>query len=376
MYEWVSSLEKKLSAEQLEIVEEILKELCARLQFFLSVKLHYLTLDRPAPTLSGVEGQRIRLASQLGSGLVGVLYILDEPSIGLHARDHRALLDTLIHLHNLGNTVLVVEHDEETMKAVDWLIDLGPRPGILGGKLVAAGPPDDVMTNPESLTGHYLSGKSQITTPNHAQRRMPSGWLQIVNARLHNLKNLDGRIPHGVLVCITGVSGSGKSSLISKTLYPALARTLQNTQSVPGPYDHIEGLDQLDKVINITQKPIGRTSRSNPGTYVKVFDAIRKVFATTPEAKARGYKADLLVSMPKMDGAKSVMVMGRRRLRCTFPRCLGDLQRMRWTPLQSPNARDSLQRKIEHRYFGDGCAGSAHIFCTSPHHCQDFANAP
>ncbi|MBV7329900.1 excinuclease ABC subunit UvrA [Chloroflexi bacterium TSY] len=291
-YEWVSGLQMKLTAEQLEIVEEILKELCARLQFLLSVGLHYLTLDRPAPTLSGGEGQRIRLASQLGSGLVGVLYILDEPSIGLHARDHRALLDTLIHLRNLGNTVLVVEHDEETMKAADWLIDLGPGPGILGGQLVAAGSPDDVMTDPESLTGHYLSGKAKITTPNHVQRRTPSGWLQIVNARLHNLKNLDVRIPLGLLVCVTGVSGSGKSSLISKTLYPALARTLQNAQSVPGPHDHIEGLDQLDKVINITQEPIGRTPRSNPGTYVKVFDAIRKVFATIPAAKARGYKAD------------------------------------------------------------------------------------
>jgi excinuclease ABC subunit A len=280
-----------LSREQLEIASEVLKEIRDRLQFMLNVGLHYLTLDRPAPSLSGGEAQRIRLASQIGCGLVGVLYILDEPSIGLHARDNRALLDTLLQLRDMGNTVLVVEHDAETMHSADWLIDLGPGAGVLGGKVVAAGPPQAVAATPHSLTGRYLSGELSVVAPNGQKRREPqNGCLTLVGARLHNLKNIDACFPLGVMTCVTGVSGSGKSSLVAETLHPALARALHNAQGRPGPYDRIEGLEHLDKVINITQDPIGRTPRSNPATYVKVFDLIRRVFASTPAAKARGYK--------------------------------------------------------------------------------------
>ena len=280
-----------LSSEQLEIAAEVLKEIRDRLQFMLNVGLHYLTLDRPSPSLSGGEGQRIRLASQIGCGLVGVLYILDEPSIGLHARDNRALLDTLLQLRDIGNTVLVVEHDAETMRDADWLIDLGPGAGILGGQVVAAGPPATIAADPRSLTGRYLSGELAVTAPNGQKRRQPSnGWLTVVGARLHNLKDISPRFPLGVMTCVTGVSGSGKSSLVAATLHPALARALHNAQGRPGPHDRLEGLQDLDKVVNITQSPIGRTPRSNPATYVKLFDKIRQLFASTPEAKARGYK--------------------------------------------------------------------------------------
>ena len=296
-YEWVRGLsngggaETRLNAEQIEVVGEVLKELRSRLQFMLNVGLHYLSLSRPAPTLSGGEGQRIRLASQLGCGLVGVLYILDEPSIGLHARDQRSLLDTLLKLRDLGNTVLVVEHDEETMRAADWLIDLGPGAGVMGGEVVAAGTPDQVAADPDSLTGRYLSGALRVTAPNGQQRRQPRGWLSLSGARLFNLRNVTARFPLGTVTCVTGVSGSGKSSLISETLYPALSRALMGAQSTPGPYDRLDGLDQLDKVIDITQDPIGRTPRSNPATYVGIFDEIRQVFASIPESRQRGYGA-------------------------------------------------------------------------------------
>jgi excinuclease ABC subunit A len=287
----VTRLPSPLTAEQLEIATEILKEIRDRLQFMLNVGLHYLTLDRPAPSLSGGEGQRIRLASQIGCGLVGVLYILDEPSIGLHARDNRALLDTLLQLRDMGNTVLVVEHDAETMRTADWLIDLGPGAGVLGGEVVAAGSPEAVAADPRSLTGHYLSGELSVVAPNGKKRREPAnGCLTLARARLHNLKNIDACFPLGVMTCVTGVSGSGKSSLVAETLHPALARVLHNAQRRPGPHDRLEGLEHLDKVISITQDPIGRTPRSNPATYVNVFDKIRQVFASTPEAKARGYK--------------------------------------------------------------------------------------
>jgi len=289
LYGWINALPGQLSDEQQAIGSELIAEIRQRLEFLRNVGLHYLTLDRPAPSLSGGEGQRIRLASQIGSGLVGVLYILDEPSIGLHTRDHRALLDTLIHLRDLGNTVLVVEHDAATMRSADWLIDLGPGPGILGGELVAAGTPQEVMDNPDSLTGQYLAGVLQVTAPNGRKRRIPQRWLTIHGARLHNLKHLEARFPLGTLTCVTGVSGSGKSSLIAQTLYPALTRALHNAQSVPGAHDWIEGLDQVDKVINITQDPIGRNPRSNPGTYAGALSEIRKVFATTAEARALGY---------------------------------------------------------------------------------------
>ncbi|MEZ4513740.1 MAG: excinuclease ABC subunit UvrA [Chloroflexota bacterium] len=282
-----------LDEEQFEIAEEVLKEIRDRLQFMLNVGLHYLTLDRPAPTLSGGESQRIRLASQIGCGLVGVLYILDEPSIGLHARDNRALLETLLRLRDMGNTVLVVEHDEETMRESDWLVDLGPGAGVLGGRVIAAGSPQQVAAQPDSLTGQYLRGERRITAPNAGRRREvgENGRLSLIGARLHNLKNVTATFPLGTFICVTGVSGSGKSSLISETLHPALAQLLHNAQEQPGPYGRLEGIEHLDKVINITQDPIGRTPRSNPATYIKLFDEIRQVFASTPEAKARGYKS-------------------------------------------------------------------------------------
>jgi len=286
---WVTGLFEFLDDEQREIAEEVVKEIRDRLQFMLNVGLHYLTLDRSAPTLSGGESQRIRLASQIGCGLVGVLYILDEPSIGLHARDNRSLLDTLVELRDMGNTVLVVEHDAETMETADWIIDLGPGAGILGGEIVAQGPPEAIRLNPKSLTGRYLSGDLRVECPSAERRRPINGSLMLRGATLHNLKHIDARFPLGVLTCVTGVSGSGKSSLVAETLHPALARDLNRADTRPGPYEAIDGLDELDKVIMITQDPIGRTPRSNPATYIGLFGEIRNVFAATPEAKMRGY---------------------------------------------------------------------------------------
>jgi excinuclease ABC subunit A len=279
-----------LSPEQFIIAEEVLKEIRERLHFMLNVGLHYLTLDRPAPSLSGGEGQRIRLASQVGCGLVGVLYILDEPSIGLHQRDNRRLLDTLEQLRDMGNTVLVVEHDAETMLTADWVVDLGPGAGVLGGWVVAEGPPEQIMADERSLTGRYLSGKIQVLSPNGRRRPVNGSWLTLVGARQNNLKNLEVRFPLGLFTCVTGVSGSGKSSLVSQTLHPALAQILHRATQKAGDHDRVEGLDAVDKVINITQDPIGRTPRSNPATYVGVFTDIRNLFAQVPEAKARGYQ--------------------------------------------------------------------------------------
>jgi excinuclease ABC subunit A len=279
-----------LAGQQLEIGYELLKEIRERLKFMLDVGLHYLTLDRPAPSLSGGEGQRIRLASQIGSGLVGVMYILDEPSIGLHQRDNRRLLDSLLRLRDLGNTVLVVEHDEETMTSADWLIDFGPGAGAKGGRVVFAGTPQEIIDNPRTLTGMYLSGNMMVVSGNG--RREPNCcWLELKGVTHHNLKDVEARFPLGCFTCVTGVSGSGKSSLVTETLYPALARALNQSQAErPGPYRQLEGLEEVDKVIHITQDPIGRTPRSNPATYVKVWDSIRQLFAKTPEAQARGYK--------------------------------------------------------------------------------------
>ena len=278
------------SPEARQIARDTLNEIRDRLRFMLDVGLHYLALDRPAGSLSGGESQRIRLASQIGCGLVGVLYILDEPSIGLHARDNLALLETLTHLRSMGNTVLIVEHDAETMKAADWIIDLGPGAGVLGGQITAEGTYSDLLENKDSLTGKYLSGALKVTAPNGQKRLKPGeSWLTLEGASLHNLKKLDAKIPLGCFTCITGVSGSGKSSLVSETLYPALAAQLHNSQRRPGPFTGLHGLEHLDKVINITQDPIGRTPRSNPATYVKLFDHIRDVFASTPEAKTRGF---------------------------------------------------------------------------------------
>ncbi|AVX21245.1 Excinuclease ABC subunit A [Carboxydocella sporoproducens DSM 16521] len=275
--------------EQL-IARQILKEIKARLGFLNNVGLDYLTLSRAAHTLSGGEAQRIRLATQIGSGLVGVLYILDEPSIGLHQRDNDRLLATLKQLRDLGNTLLVVEHDEDTILAADHVIDIGPGAGANGGEVVAQGTVAEIMANPRSLTGQYLSGKKRIPVP--ALRRPPNGkYLEIIGARENNLKNLNVRIPLGVFVCVTGVSGSGKSTLVNEILYKGVAAHLYRAKDKPGAHQEIRGLEHIDKVIDIDQSPIGRTPRSNPATYTGVFDAIREVFSQTPEARVRGYKA-------------------------------------------------------------------------------------
>ncbi|WP_420644215.1 excinuclease ABC subunit UvrA [Candidatus Leptofilum sp.] len=318
-HQQLATSHQQLNEEQFEIAEEVLKEIRDRLQFMLNVGLHYLTLDRSAPSLSGGEGQRIRLASQIGCGLVGVLYILDEPSIGLHARDNRALLDTLHQLRDMGNTVLVVEHDEETMRESDWLIDLGPGAGVKGGEIIVAGSPDTVANHPESLTGRYLSGKEMIVAPNGRSRRNPKlGTLKLEGARLHNLQNVTAKFPLGTMVCVTGVSGSGKSSLVAETLHPALARALHQSQATPGPHRAVKGIEHLDKVINITQDPIGRTPRSNPATYVKLFDQIRKVFAQTNEAKARGYKPGRFSFNVKGGRCEACSGYGRRKVEMHF----------------------------------------------------------
>ncbi len=278
----------ELTEKEKKIASEIIKEILARLGFLREVGLDYLTLDRAANTLSGGESQRIRLASQIGSRLVGVIYCLDEPSIGLHPRDNIRLLNSLKELRDLGNTVIVVEHDEETMRNADWIIDLGPRAGEHGGKVVAQGTIDDILKS-NSLTAKYLKHELVIDIPN--KRRKPNGkWLKIVGARHNNLKNINVKIPLGVFTCVTGVSGSGKSSLINDTLQKALARIFHHALGKPGEHDRIEGIEYLDKVIIIDQSPIGRTPRSNPATYTKVFDHIRELYASLPEAKARGYK--------------------------------------------------------------------------------------
>ncbi|MCI9360066.1 MAG: excinuclease ABC subunit UvrA [Hungatella sp.] len=278
----------KLSAMQQSIGAQILKEIRARVTFLIDVGLDYLALSRATGTLSGGEAQRIRLATQIGSGLVGVAYILDEPSIGLHQRDNDKLLRTLFHLRDLGNTVIVVEHDEDTMRAADYIVDIGPGAGEHGGHVVAAGTVEDIIKCPESITGAYLSKKLQIPVPK--ERRKPTGWLTIRGAAENNLKNIDVKIPLGVMTCVTGVSGSGKSSLINEILNKSLSKKLNRARTIPGKYKTIEGVEQLDKVIDIDQSPIGRTPRSNPATYTGVFDMIRDLFASTVDAKERGYK--------------------------------------------------------------------------------------
>ena len=278
----------QLSETQQLIGEQVLKEIRARVGFLVNVGLDYLTLARATGTLSGGEAQRIRLATQIGSGLVGVAYILDEPSIGLHQRDNDKLLGTLKHLRDLGNTLIVVEHDEDTMRAADCVVDIGPGAGEHGGQLVAIGTAEEIMQNPNSITGQYLSGKIKIPVPE--VRRKPTGFLTIRKAAENNLKNIDVKIPLGVMTCVTGVSGSGKSSLVNEILYKSLARKLNRARTIPGKHKCIEGVEQLDKVIDIDQSPIGRTPRSNPATYTGVFDQIRDLFAATADAKARGYK--------------------------------------------------------------------------------------
>ena len=277
----------KLTPMQETIGAQILKEIRARVTFLINVGLDYLAMSRATGTLSGGEAQRIRLATQIGSGLVGVAYILDEPSIGLHQRDNDKLLQTLIHLRDLGNSVLVVEHDEDTMRAADFIVDIGPGAGEHGGEVVAAGTAEQIMECKESITGAYLSGRLKIPVP--AERRKPTGWLTVRGAKENNLKNIDVSFPLGIMTCVTGVSGSGKSSLVNEILYKALAKKLNRARTIPGKYDKIEGIEQLDKIIAIDQSPIGRTPRSNPATYTGVFDLIRDLFASTTDAKAKGY---------------------------------------------------------------------------------------
>lgn len=285
LYEFMTHLE--LTERQKQIGELVLKEIRARVGFLMDVGLEYLTLARATASLSGGEAQRIRLATQIGSGLVGVAYILDEPSIGLHQRDNDKLLKTLKHLKDLGNTLIVVEHDEDTMYAADHIIDIGPGAGDHGGEVVAQGTAEEIMKVPESLTGAYLSGRLRIPVPK--ERRTPTGFLKIKGARENNLKSIDVEVPLGVFTCVTGVSGSGKSSLVNEILYKHLAKQLNRARTIAGDHDAIEGVEQLDKVINIDQSPIGRTPRSNPATYTGVFDQIRDLFSSTQDAKVRGY---------------------------------------------------------------------------------------
>jgi len=289
-HHFLSSL--RLTGNRKRIAEELIKEIGDRLGFLINVGLNYLSLDRKGPTLSGGESQRIRLASQVGSELTGVLYILDEPSIGLHQRDNIRLLETLCHLRDIGNTLIIIEHDRETMEASDWIVDIGPGAGLLGGQIVACGPPKEIKSNGASLTGRYLKGKERIETPSVriTPRKAGNRWITIKKAAENNLNQVTVKIPLGLMVTVTGVSGAGKSTLVNQILYPALARRLHGTSLAEGKHGGISGLSALDKVINIDQRPIGRTPRSNPATYTKVFDPIRELFSLLPESRARGYK--------------------------------------------------------------------------------------
>ena len=288
--DWFGQVEDTLSPKNRQIAERILKEIRERLKFLVDVGLDYLTLDRASGTLSGGESQRIRLASQIGSGLTGVLYVLDEPSIGLHQRDNTRLLDSLQGLRDLGNTVIIVEHDEEAILTADYVVDLGPAAGVHGGEVVAAGTPAEIQANPKSLTGQYLSGAKQIEVPSKRRKIDKKKQVSVIGATGNNLKTVDAHFPLKVLTCVTGVSGGGKSTLTIETFYKAAARRLSKSQQVPGPHDRVDGLDQLDKIIDIDQSPIGRTPRSNPATYTGAFTPIREWFAQLPEAKTRGYK--------------------------------------------------------------------------------------
>lgn len=281
--------ELRLSDRDATIASRVLKEVNERLQFLVDVGLHYLSLDRAAGTLAGGEAQRIRLATQIGSGLVGVLYVLDEPSIGLHQRDNHRLIETLVRLRDLGNTLIVVEHDEDTIRTADWVVDIGPGAGEHGGQIVVNGPVSELLASKESLTGQYLSGARSIDLPT-VRRPADRGWITVTGAREHNLKNVTAKFPLGNFVCVTGVSGSGKSTLVNDILFAVLARDLNGARMVPGKHSSVTGIDDVDKVVHVDQSPIGRTPRSNPATYTGVFDHIRKLFAATPEAKVRGYQ--------------------------------------------------------------------------------------
>ena len=285
--EFLRTLE--LSARERQIAERVLKEIQERLRFLLDVGLDYLSLDRPSGSLSGGEAQRIRLATQIGAGLVGVLYVLDEPSIGLHQRDNHRLIETLVRLKDLGNTLIVVEHDEDTIRVADWVVDIGPGAGEHGGQVVVSGTVDELLNHHDSQTGMYLSGRKEIPVPEVRRPRTPGRELKVIGAKEHNLQNVDVAFPLGMFVAVTGVSGSGKSTLVNDILYTSLAKQIYNARTVPGRHRTIAGVEHVDKVIHVDQSPIGRTPRSNPATYTGVFDHVRKLFASTPEAKMRGY---------------------------------------------------------------------------------------
>ena len=306
----------KLNREQTKISELIIKEINSRLEFLINVGLEYLTLAREAKTLSGGEAQRIRLATQIGSRLTGVLYVLDEPSIGLHQRDNQRLINSMLEMRDLGNTLIVVEHDTDTMLQADYLVDIGPKAGVHGGEVVAEGTPEEVMKNPNSLTGKYLSGKLKIEAPK-TRRKGNKKYVEIVGAKENNLKNLKVKFPLGKFICVTGVSGSGKSTLINEILYKAIASNLYKTKSKPGKFKTIKGLENIDKIIDISQTPIGRTPRSNPATYTGVFDDIRDVFTETKEAKMRGYDKGRFSFNVKEEDVKPAGVLVLKKSKCT-----------------------------------------------------------
>ena len=313
---WFDKLPRKLKAKQKEIASRILKEIKERLKFLNDVGLGYLTLSRNSGTLSGGESQRIRLASQIGSGLTGVLYVLDEPSIGLHQKDNAQLLETLKHLRDLGNTVIVVEHDEDAVRTADYVVDIGPGAGVHGGEVVSSGTPQEVMNDPKSLTGQYLTGIKQIPLPNNRRKPNKDRAVKVIGARENNLKNISAELPLGLMTCVTGVSGGGKSTFLIETLYKGIARKLTARRETPGEHDDITGVEHLDKIIDIDQSPIGRTPRSNPATYTGAFTPIREWFAGLPEAKARGYKPGRFPLMLKVVAAKHVREMVSLKLRC------------------------------------------------------------
>ncbi len=317
-YQWAKNIESELDLESQVIAEEVLKEIQGRLQFLLNVGLHYLTLSRSAPTLSGGEGQRIRLASQIGCGLVGVLYVLDEPTIGLHQRDNKRLLETLERLRDMGNTVVVVEHDEETIRRADYIVDLGPGAGTKGGEIVAVGNLQMILDEQKSLTGRYLKKELSVHSPHEKRRPINGKWLRLFGARQNNLKNITASFPLGLFTCVTGVSGSGKSSLVAQTLQPLLARELHRAKGKPGDHDYLEGLEYINKVVNITQDPIGRTPRSNPATYVSVWGEIRDLFTLTPEAKLRGYKKGRFSFNVKGGRCEACKGYGRKKVAMHF----------------------------------------------------------
>ncbi|MCK4316151.1 MAG: excinuclease ABC subunit UvrA, partial [Anaerolineae bacterium] len=337
-----------LTEKEWFIARRILKEVRARLQFMVNVGLDYLTLDRTAVTLAGGEAQRIRLATQIGSQLMGVLYVLDEPSIGLHQRDNARLIRTLQEMRDLGNTLIVVEHDEATIRAADWIVDLGPGAGEHGGEVIVAGTIEDVVACPESLTGAYLSGRQSIPTP--AQRREGNGGALVIRgAREHNLKNINVRIPLGKFVCITGVSGSGKSTLLVEVLYRRLAQVLHRSRERAGEHEEIEGVERIDKVINIDQSPIGRTPRSNPATYTNLFTPIRELFASLPESKIRGYKPGRFSFNVKGGRCEACQGQGTLRIEMQF---LPDI----YVPCDVCHGRRYNRETLQVRYKGKNIA--------------------